>query len=323
MNSDNKIHLSQKEVLQGRARMYQDIRAFFLSKDVLEVETPIFSQAGNTDPTIQSLTADFRSVGSREPVLRYAHTSPEFSMKRLLANGSGSIYQICKVFRLGEIGRLHNPEFSMLEWYRPGLNYVQLMGEIEALLVTLDIAKNCKRMTYATMFEQYLSLNIMTATSEELQLYASKNGLDVVGVGDDYNDWCHLLLTHFIEPELKSLGAVFIYDYPVSQAALAQIRLGDEPVAERFELYIDGIEIANGYEELTDASEYRQRFLFENNQRKKLGIDEVVLDENLLNALENGLPKSSGVAVGLDRLLMCFMKLNQIKDVLSFDFYHA
>lgn len=317
------MHL-KKEALQERARMYQLIRAFFLDKDVLEVETPIFSQAGNTDPGIQSLAVDFRSSGSREPVLRYAHTSPEFSMKRLLANGAGSIYQICKVFRLGEMGRLHNPEFSMLEWYRPGLNYHQLMDEIESLLRALGIAQNCLRISYSALFKQYLSLNIMTATSQELQSCAIQHGLDVVGVEDDYNDWCNVLLTHLIEPKLKKLGAAFIYDYPISQAALANIRIDEkEKIAERFELYIGGIEIANGYEELCNGQEYRQRFLLENKQREIAGLDEVLLDENLLSALESGLPKSSGVAVGLDRLLMCLMNKNHVKDVLSFDFQQA
>lgn len=313
----------EKEVLQGRAQMYQQIRAFFLERDVLEVETPIFSQAGNPDPTIQSLIADFRAVGSSKPQLRYGHTSPEFAMKRLLADGSGPIYQICKVFRLGEIGRLHNPEFSMLEWYRPGFSYVQLMTEIEALLRFLGIAERCQRISFAALFQQYLVLDIMTASVDQLKSCAEQQGLDVVGLGDEYNDWCNLLLSHLIEPKLKDMGAVFVYDYPESQAALANIRQDAYPVAERFELYIHGIEIANGYQELTDATEYRRRFDYENKQRKQSGLDEVVLDENLLASLNIGLPSSAGVAVGLDRLLMCYLNRTALRDVLSIDFPQA
>ena len=313
----------QKEAQQGRAQMYQQIRAFFLEKRVLEVETPIFSQAGNPDPTIQSLTADFRAIDSNKSLFRYAHTSPEFAMKRLLANGSGSIYQICKVFRLGEIGRLHNPEFSMLEWYRLGFSYVQLMDEIEDLLRALGIAENCQRISFTELFHQYLSLDIMSASSTQLKACAEQHGLEVVGLGDDYNDWCNLLLSHLVEPKLKDLGVVFVYDYPESQAALANIRLDTYPVAERFELYINGIEIANGYQELTDAREYRRRFEAENKQRVESGFDEVVLDENLLMDLENSLPNCAGVAVGLDRLLMCFLRVECLKDVLSFDINNA
>jgi len=312
-----------KEALQGRARLYQIIRAFFLEKGVLEVETPIFSQAGNPDPTIQSLLADFRAFGSEKSLLRYAQTSPEFAMKRLIADGIGPIYQICKVFRLGEVGRLHNPEFSMLEWYRPDFTYMQLMDEIEELLQVLGISDTCKRISFSELFDRYLALDIMVASSEQLKLCAVQNGLEVVGLDDDYNDWCNLLLSHIIEPKLKDLGAVFVYDYPQSQAALANIRLEPYSVAERFELYIDGIEIANGYQELTDAAEYRRRFQAENNQREKMGFNEIALDENLLNALSDGLPNCAGVAFGLDRLLISFLGFKSLHDVLSFDFKQA
>jgi len=317
------LSLLQKEALQGRAQMYQQIRAFFHQKGVLEVETPIFSRAGNPDPSIQSLTADFQAFGSNQSLMRYAHTSPEFAMKRLLANDSGSIYQICKVFRLGELGRLHNPEFSMLEWYRPGISYIQLMDEIEELLRILGIAESCQRISFAMLFKQYLELDIMTASVAELESCANQHGLEIVGMIDEYNDWCNLLLSHLIEPKLKDLGVVFVYDYPESQAALANIRTGNYPVAERFELYINGIEIANGYQELTSESEYRQRFLSENEFRLKCGFDEVAIDEKLLDALKGGLPKSAGVAVGLDRLLMCILGYVNLNEVLSFDFSQA
>jgi len=319
----NQSPLSLKEVLQGRARMYRHIRAFFQEKGVLEVETPIFSRAGNTDPSIQSLSANFRASNSESELLRYGQTSPEFAMKRLLTNGIGSIYQICKVFRIGEIGRLHNPEFTMLEWYRPALDYLALMDEIEELLKFLNVASTCQRITYATLFKRFLDLDIMACSVAELKVSAAKNGIDVIGMDDNYNDWCDLLLTHVIEPELSKMGSVFVYDYPASQAALANIRLGEHNVAERFELYVDGVELANGYQELTDEAEYKTRFLAENKLRLKNDMAQMPIDDALLTALRQGLPDCSGVALGLDRLLMRYLNVRKINDVLSFNFSEA
>ncbi len=302
--------------------MYRQIRAFFFEKGVLEVETPIFSSAGNPDHTVQNLAANFGSA-THHSQWRYAHTSPEFAMKRLLTKDVGSIYQICKVFRVEETGRWHNPEFSMLEWYRPALTYQALMTEIEELLCMLDIATQCQRISYSELFERFLALNIMTASVEELASCAAHHQLDIVGSFDEHSAWCDLLITHLIEPELKKMGAVFIFDYPVSQAALARVRQDGLPVAERFELYIDGLEIANGYQELTDPEEYRRRFIDENKHRSKNDLDEIMIDENLLQAMSGSFPECSGVAVGLDRLLMASLKVTHIRDVLSFDFERA
>jgi len=313
--------LSCRELIRRRAVMYQQIRAFFAERDVLEVETPVFSASGNTDPAISSIIADFSALNQSSD-LRYAHTSPEFAMKRLLANDAGAIYQMCKVFRQGECGRLHNPEFSMLEWYRPAMKYHQLMDEITALLKRLGLCDKAQRVSYAELFQRELSLDVFNATIGDLKACVARNGLDVVGFGDDYDAWASMLLANLIEPKLGYERPVFVYDYPASQAALANIRERDN-VAERFELYINGVEIANGYQELTDAAVYRERFEQDNKKRKVLGLPEIVIDNRLINALSSGFPDSSGVALGLDRLLMMMTGARKIEDVLSFGFHQV
>jgi len=299
--------------------MYAQIRQFFADRDVLEVETPIFSRYGNTDPAIASIMADFSSDLSSSPEIRYAHTSPEFPMKRLLVKNAGAIYQICKVFRKEEIGRLHNPEFSMLEWYRPGLNYNQLMDEISELIKYLGIAQNVKRISYAELFQMHLDLDVLNTSVAQLKQCAKENGLESVGFGENYDDWTALLLANLIEPKLGFDEPVFVYDYPASQAALSQIREKDN-VAERFELYIQGIEIANGYQELTDVKIYERRFETDNEKRKVSGLPEILMDKWLLNDLLSGLPNSSGVAMGLDRLLMIKTDATHIDQTLTFSF---
>ncbi len=301
--------------------MYRQIRLFFAQHNVLEVETPIFSQSGNTDPAISSITADFSGVKNQSQI-RYAHTSPEFPMKRLLAKGSGAIYQICKVFRKGESGRLHSPEFSMLEWYRPGLSYHQLMDEVALLLKQLGLAESVERVSYATLFQTHLKLDILRADIQELKDCATTNGLKVIGFCDDYDAWAAMLLANLIEPKLGFDNPIFIYDYPASQAALAKIRSQDQ-VAERFELYINGVEIANGYQELTDPVEYRRRFVEDNKKRQQMGLDQIEIDEWMLSDLSLGFPDSAGVALGLDRLLMMALAVDDIAEVLNFNFNNA
>ncbi|MDH3325191.1 MAG: EF-P lysine aminoacylase EpmA [Gammaproteobacteria bacterium] len=312
---------SYRELLQRRATMYAQIRQFFAERNVLEVETPIFSESGNTDPAISSVIADFSYASEKRSDIRYAHTSPEFPMKRLLANGSGAIYQICKVFRKEESGRLHNPEFSMLEWYRPGLKYHQLMDEITELLKMLGVASAVERVSYAELFQLHLKLDVLNASVDDLKNCARKSGLDVVGFDDDYDAWSSMLLANLIEPELGKDKPFFVYDYPLSQAALANT-CEENNVAERFELYINGVEIANGYQELTDAEVYRCRFEQDNKKRKASGLPEIKIDMRLLNDLKSGFPDSSGVALGLDRLLMAITGAVRISDVLSFDFHN-
>ena len=314
------------ETLKTRARIIQTIRAFFHARQVWEVETPILSHSGNPDPNIES----FR-VNTPLSNHAYLQTSPEFAMKRLLANNSGPIYQLCKVFRAGEIGQNHNPEFTMLEWYRPGYDYHQLMQEVDALIRTaLDHLKleASQFLSYRTLFQQYVDIDPFTAECETLALLIKRAKIDVEGMNDASRDsWLNLILTHLIEPALPLNCPIFIYDFPQSQASLAKIRNAKPTesnqaapaVAERFELYINGMELANGFSELTDASEQQKRFNKENQQRKQQGQQTVKLDQYFLQALEAGLPESAGVAVGIDRLIMLATQTKYISAVIAFD----
>ena len=307
-------------MLKTRARLLQRIRAFFQAREVLEVETPLLSSAAVTDPHIESYAIQDPQHGKP----RYLHTSPEFAMKRLLAAGSGSIYQLCKVFRQGELGQRHNPEFTMLEWYRLGFDHQQLMAEVDNLLrellddyLTLG---ETLRLTYRDAFVQYAGLDPHTSTIQQLQAKVQQLGIDVSGLNDTEKDpWLDLLMTHVVEPALPRDCPVFIYDYPASQAALARIRQDDPPVAERFELYIYGMELANGFHELTDAQEQRQRFEADNRARQAAGLDPMPIDAQFLAALEAGLPACAGVALGFDRLVMLVAGAKSISEVLAFD----
>ena len=308
------------DTLVIRARLLQRIRAFFHAHEVLEVETPLLSRAAVTDPHIESFVVS----ASHEATPRYLHTSPEFAMKRLLAAGSGPIYQICKVFRQGEAGRQHNPEFSMLEWYRPGFDHQQLMAEVDALVRDLLdgylILADTLRMSYQEAFQRYTGLDPLAASVTELQRTVQQHGIAITGLDAYHKDpWLDLLLTHVVEPALPQDRPVFIYDYPASQAALARIRPVVPPVAERFELYLGGMELANGFHELTDAVEQRQRFSADLAHRKEMHLPPVPVDERLLAALEAGLPDCAGVALGIDRLVMLAAGVKSISEVLTFD----
>ena len=306
--------------LRIRARLLQRIRAFFQARDVLEVETPTLSAAAATDPHIESYA--IQDLHHDKP--RYLHTSPEFGMKRLLAAGSGSIYQLCKVFRQGELGQRHNPEFTLLEWYRLDFDHQQLMAEVDELVrelldgyLTLG---DTQHLTYRDAFVQYAGLDPHTAPISELQARVIQQGIDVSGLNDtDKDPWLDVLMTHLVEPALPRNCPVFIYDYPASQAALARIRPDDPPVAERFELYIYSMELANGFHELTDAKEQRQRFEADNRARQAAGLAPMPMDENFLAALEAGMPACTGVALGFDRLVMLVTGAKSISEVLAFD----
>lgn len=334
------------EQLQLRARLMAEVRQYFAEREILEVETPLLSQAATTAPHLDSFAVLVRlaqeenqaAVDSRiagdEPVAirpdsrswRYLQTSPEFAMKRLLANGSGPIYQLCKVFRQDENGRRHNAEFTLLEWYRPGFNLDQLMAEVEALVgQVLELPTPIPRMTYARLFADHLQLDIFSTDVAALRQCAAAQGLaEVAGMADaDHDSWLDLLLSHVIEPRLAEYPALFVTDYPASQASLAKIRPGSPAVAERFELYVKGIELANGFHELADADEQRQRFVLENQQRQRLGKPIMPVDEALLAALAAGLPDCSGVALGFDRLVMLAAGAIQLQQVLAFDYYRA
>lgn len=306
-------------MLHLRACLLNRIRQFFAERQILEVETPILSQAAVTDKYIQSFQTDYYFANPKQKKTFYLHTSPEFAMKRLLAAGSGAIYQLCKAFRnQGESGLTHNPEFTLLEWYRPGFNHHDLMDEMDSFLKNMLDCPNAKRFSYAELFQHYLHIDPHLASIALLQQTArSFNVITENLVALDKDDWLNLLITHCIEPQLPK-HPVFVYDFPASQAALARIRPGQPALAERFEVYVQGLELANGFHELSSASEQRQRFKNDLLQRQKAGYPLVPIDENLLSALQQGLPNCAGVALGVDRLVMLATGKKNIDDVLTF-----
>jgi len=318
--SDDWRPRASRATLIARARLLAGIRDFLTSRDLLEVETPQLSRAATCDPALHSLTT--RWPGADGP-RRYLHTSPEFPMKRLLAAGSGDIWQLARVFRDEERGRLHHPEFTLLEWYRVGWDHLQLMDEVAALVTTLlaghELAEP-ERLTYREAFLAHAGVDPFTAGVDGLRRAADGHGIDAsrpdaCDAVDYYRD---LLLTVRVEPRLGNGRLTFLYDYPASQAALARVRPGDPPVAERFELYWCGIELANGFHELTDAVEQRRRVAAERASRQGRGLPDVPPDDNFLAALDAGLPACAGVALGVDRLLMLALGLDRIDEVLAF-----
>lgn len=287
---------------------------------ILEVETPVLSHAGNTDPNLNSFTCRFKSPSDPEVDLLYLHSSPEFAMKRLLAAGSGPIYQICRVFRDAELGRLHQPEFTMLEWYRPGFDHHALMVEMADLLDMLGFSMTMRR-SYASAFKSITGMDPHRATDAQLQDRSAQSGLQ--GSGHNRSLLLDFLFSTLVMPGLGQNGPELIYDFPVCQAALARIRKDDPPVAERFELFIRGMEIANGFNELTSVTEQRTRFNADNEQRQVQGRPVVKLDENLLGGLAHGLPDCAGVALGIDRLLMVVLGYDSIDKVVTFTYKQA
>ena len=314
------------QALQQRAELLHRVRAYFAAAGVLEVDTPLLSQAGITDPHIPSFTT---RPGRVEDTPRYLNTSPEFAMKRLLAAGSGPIYQVCKAFRQGEQGCFHNPEFTLLEWYRPGFDHHRLMADVSDLVTTLAAGYRSlgavEKLSYAECFQQHLGIDPHSVQGAQLKACAQAQGLaPVAGLADDDRDgWLDLLMSHCIQPRLGRERLTFVYDYPASQAALAQLRPGPPPLAERFELFVDGVELANGFHELQDAEEQRTRFAAEAAHRHDEKMEPVVVDERLLAALEIGLPDCAGVALGLERLQMVLMGASTIDQVLTFPYDRA
>ncbi|MEO9655995.1 EF-P lysine aminoacylase EpmA [Marinomonas sp.] len=305
--------------LQFRAAVFKKIRAFFDQLDVMEVDTQCLSLASITDPHIEVLTCQTRSLGDN--LTYYLQTSPEFAMKRLLSAGSGSIYQLGKVFRAEEIGRRHSIEFTMLEWYRVGFDHWQLMAEMEQLLrlLSTDDTLTCERVSYRQAFLEHLAVDPFNTPLAQLQQLAHQHteyGLQE----QDRDTLLELLFSSVIESRIGQQNPCFIHSYPPSQAALARHQ-GEESgqiVAARFELYWQGMELANGYYELTDAKEQQQRFEEDKVQRKQMGVAERQFDERLISALQAGLPECAGVALGVDRLIMVLSDKNNIKEVLPF-----
>ncbi len=307
------------ENLRLRAQVISSIRSFFDERGVLEVETPLLSTTTASDPYISSLDCAFKRPRADRPERLYLQTSPELLMKRLLAADSGPIFQICKAFRDGEAGRLHNPEFTILEWYRPGFDHHQLMDEIDELLKLILGLNFGERMSYNEAFRKYIAVDALAATTQEIQKAARAHIACPPDLGpDDRDGWLDLLLSHIVEPHLGRGRPSFVFDYPRSQAALAKIHPGDNRVAERFEVWVEGIELANGYHELQDPDEQRQRIEADNESRRKLAHCEVPIDERFLAALSHGIPDCAGVAIGLDRLVMLAAGATSISEVLTF-----
>ena len=307
--------------LRARSALMSQLRHFFAQRKILEVETPLLCSFGVTDPSLEPLKVQHgASLSDGE---RYLQTSPEYAMKRLLAQYPEPIFQISRAFRDGEAGALHNPEFSLLEWYRPGWNHHLLMEEVAELCIACLGEKPVTRYTYRELFVSYLNIDPFVETDEALRALASEH-VDFGSMQGERDLWLDLLLTHLIEPQLRTSGLCFVYDYPASQAALARVdTTGEYDVGHRFELYVDGVELANGYWELADASEQRARFEADNAKRRAIGLVERPIDQYLMDALEAGLPDCSGVALGVDRLLMLQTGCEDIREVLAFDWQRS
>ncbi|GLR63410.1 EF-P lysine aminoacylase EpmA [Marinospirillum insulare] len=311
----------QLAILKKRAELLSATRHFFNSRGVLEVNTPVLAPAGSTDPLLDSFVTQLEG-GSTPSQLLYLQTSPEFYMKRLLAEGSGAIYQLGPCFRNGELSQRHNPEFLMLEWYRPDWKLSELEAECCALFDELLGVASYQRRTYREAFIEFVGLDpFKTSLAELRRTCVAVSGIDAEQL--DRDGCLDLLLSHKLEPALKNLGRVILYEFPASQAALAQIHQDayGNPVASRFELYINGLELANAYQELTSASEQATRFEADNAQRHALGKPQVTADAKLVAALEKGLPDCSGIAVGFDRLVMLACDAASLDEVQTFSAY--
>ena len=303
--------------LLTRAKLLAEIRRFFTDRGLLEVETPVLSEFGVTDVHLATFSTEFISPFGEQSKTLWLSTSPEYHMKRLLAAGSGPIFQIGKVFRNEEAGNRHNPEFTMLEWYRPHFDMYRLINEVDDLLQQILECPPAESMSYQFAFQQYVGLDPLSADLSELVEKAEKHQL--IGAENESRDTLlQFLFSTVVEPQIGQEAPVVVYHFPASQAALAQISSEDLRVAERFEFYYKGLELANGFHELSDAREQLRRFQQDNLQREKMGLPARAIDTRLLAALQAGIPNCSGVALGVDRLLMIAMGTESIKEVISF-----
>ena len=315
------------EALRLRGQLNQLIRSFFAARGVLEVETPIFSAGANTEPNIESFQVHFSGpLPEGGPRTRWMRTSPEFALKRLLAQGIGDCYELGRVFRDGEAGRRHNPEFTMLEWYRIDWSHIDLASEtcelIERALALVDRRPRREVHSYRAVYQAAFGFDAFTASIDELRAPLADHGIEADDLSRD--DWLDLLMTHRLQAEFEDDVIRVIHGFPPSQCALARIvGQGSDAVAARYEVYLGDSELANGYHELTDASEQRARFENDNHRRRARGQSELPIDEHLLAALTSGLPDCAGVALGIERLLMEMCDTNRIADVLAFDFANA
>ncbi|HSY08522.1 MAG TPA: EF-P lysine aminoacylase EpmA [Steroidobacteraceae bacterium] len=316
MTQENWRPGADRAMLEQRAALFARVRAFFAARGVLEVDTPCVVNHAASDVHIQSARVDFADAA-----VRFLHTSPEYAMKRLLAAGSGDIFQICHVVRTCERSRLHNSEFTLLEWYRTGFSLRDLMAEVEALLrdVAAGVAAGItEQVSYAEAFRRELALDPFAASTAELAQAAQRLGFVAGTAAASRDDLLDFLMALRIGPGLGRRGLAFIHSYPASQAALARRDPQDARAAERFELYREGVELANGYHELASTEEQRERFIEDNRQRQRRGLPALAIDEHLLAALAAGLPDCAGVALGMDRLLMLSTGAARIDDVIAF-----
>jgi len=305
--------------LLKRAAVIAQVRGFFTDRGLLEVETPAMSQATVTDIHLFPFQTHYVGPGAAQGLSLYLMTSPEYHMKRLLAAGSGPIFQIGRSFRNEESGRHHNPEFTMLEWYRPHYDMYRLMNEVDDLLQqTLDCA-SAETVSYQQVFIRHIGIDPLSADKAQLCEAAVKLNLgDIAGNEDDRDTLLQLLFAMGVEPNIGRDKPTFVYNFPATQASLAEISTEDHRVADRFEAYFKGIELANGFRELSDATEQRQRFNQDNRKRAALKLPQQPIDENLLAALEHGIPACSGVALGIDRLVMLALKADSLAEVIAF-----
>ncbi|MEO6154786.1 MAG: EF-P lysine aminoacylase EpmA [Thermomonas sp.] len=318
---------ASRDAIRLRAWLNRLIREFFHARGVLEVETPVLSQAGNSDPNIASFTLEFSGRTDGASRTRWLRTSPEFALKRLLAAGIGDCYELGRVFRDGEAGGRHNPEFTMLEWYRIGLDHHRLIDEtaelVQAALALVGRSTQLRVVRYRDLYRDTLGIDPFTANDVSLRAALGDIEIDPQGLGRD--DWLDLLMTHRLQPGFNVDEMRAVVDYPPSQCALARVAndVDGYPVAQRFELYLGSLELANGYHELLDATEHAVRFANDMHVRQQRGVILPPVDSRLLDALASGLPACAGIALGIDRLLMGMLGASRIADVLALDFGRA
>ena len=328
----NFLPTASLECLQQRATILKKIRAFFDRRNFIEVETPLLSHDIVVDRYIEPISVSAKEVmgnqqsAQEEDPRLWLQTSPEFGMKRLLAAGATAIYQVAKAFRSGERGRFHNPEFTMLEWYRVGDDLKKGMDLLAEFVSEVITKKPVDRLTYRQVFEQSVGIDPHAISVDDLCVQCRAHGIETASFESEEHNrdfWLNLMLTHVIEKTLGVDKPIIVYDWPASQSALAVVRPEETPVAERFELYVAGMEIANGYHELLDADELSHRNCVNNQLRIKDGNRVLPEESKLIEAMQHGLPPCSGVALGVDRLVMLATETTSINDVISFPIENA
>ncbi|WAI18660.1 MAG: elongation factor P--(R)-beta-lysine ligase [Buchnera aphidicola (Acyrthosiphon caraganae)] len=302
-----------------RSKIISNIRLFFSQKNILEVETPILSRSTVTDVNLVSFETNYFSLNHIDKLKLWLITSPEYHMKRLLASKSGPIYQICHSFRNNELGQYHNPEFTMLEWYQPFYSMKEFIKEIDEFLKIILRCNKSDKISYQDLFIEFFNIDPLSTNLLELHQLSKKLKLEhLTHLENNLSKFIQLLFTLKIEPNLAKEKPLFVYHFPAEQASLAAINSKDPRISERFEIFFKGVEIGNGFYELTDANEQKKRFIKDNKERCSINLPERKIDSFFLDALSYGLPPCSGVAIGLDRLIMLILNKKNINEVISF-----